>query len=570
MTVEREWGMGMGTIKRWRHIFLLLVLCAAVYFPSLQNGYIWDDDQYVYNNPAVTGPGGFDDIWFSHRMPQYYPLVFTLFRIEYMLWGNNPAGYHAVSLCLHAANSILLYLVVGNVAPRIAFAAAAMFAVHPLQVETVAWITEHKNLLSLFFSLAACLCLLRFYKEARPVCYLGALLFFLCAMLSKSMAAGFAVVPLAYAYWKNGKVTRGDVAACIPFLFIGIVFGLHTAWIEVNRVGANGHIWSMSPAAHLLLASRIFLFYLYKALVPLEFIFFYPRWKIDIRSLSDWVFFALVVAIAAAAFMARRRTNRSGPVLLFLYAAMIFPALGFFNVYPMRFSFVADHFSYLASPVICIMIVAITFYVADGIKKAQLLKKEQENSFRWFCRVVTIAIAVGLCFESRHLVGNYRNEITLWKSVIEKNRTSYAAYNNLGAAYGNIGRDREAVACFKKAMDLRPDLARHAINLGNALLNIGEPGRAVPVLEKAVRIAPQNGQAHHLLAIAYYDVGLFGLARAHYEKAVKLGARVKPELAKAIGRMPGKGRRISTNLLFPSSAEPTLPHLHLFRDIHGR
>lgn len=518
---------------------VVAMLCLLVYWPSLKNGYIWDDDQYVYNNPAVTRPGGLKDIWLTHDMPQYYPLVFTSFRLEHMIWGANPAGYHAVNLALHTANALLVLAVFSALAPGIAFATALLFAVHPVQVETVAWITERKNLLALFFLLMATLWYLRFYRTGSIGRYIGTLLFYLCALLSKSAAAWFAVVPLVFAWWKTGRATQRDLLTAAPLLITGAAAGLHTAWLEATRVGAAGELWHMGLVEHLLLAARIFVFYLYKVLAPFEFIFFYPRWTIDATVWWQWIFPVLVAGMVAGSIAFRKQTRRAGPGLMILYGAALFPVMRFFNVYPMRFSFVADHFAYLATPVIFAAVVAGVCLAGGAINACFFAETRSAGIFQWAGRTAAVAVIVLLSLKSMGLVDNYRNEITLWKSVTAKNPAAYAAWNNLGSAYGKIGRHHAALPCFEQAMTLRPDLARHAVNLGNALLNVGDAGRALPVLQQAVTLAPDNGEAHHLAAIACFNLGLFDCARTHCQKALDLGTPVKPELIKRLAGIAG-------------------------------
>ncbi|MFZ5563158.1 MAG: O-GlcNAc transferase, partial [Thermodesulfobacteriota bacterium] len=385
----------------------VVALCLLIYWPSLKNGYIWDDDQYVYHNPAVTQPGGINDIWLTHNMPQYYPLVFTLFRLEHMTWGDAPAGYHAVNMVLHMANALMLMAVLALVAPAVSFAAALLFAVHPIQVETVAWITERKNLLALFFLLSASLFYLRFYRTSRPGNGFAAFLFYLCALLSKSAAAWFAIVPMVHAWWATGRVTRKDLVLGLPFLLTGAAAGLHTAWLEATKVGAAGETWNLDILAHILLASRISVFYLYKALVPLEFVFFYPRWSISPTAWWQWIFPVMVIGAIIGAILTRGQTRRAGPALLLLYGAALFPVLGFFSVYPMRFSYVADHFAYLASPVIFLAIGASAGIAWSKIRVRFSAHGRTATIAKWSGRCAAVLVITLLSVKSASLVNNY-------------------------------------------------------------------------------------------------------------------------------------------------------------------
>lgn len=377
---------------------------------------------------------------------------------------------------------------------------------------------------------------LRHYRTGSTSHYIGTLLFYLCALLSKSAAAWFAVVPLVFAWWKTGGVTRRDLLAAAPLLVMGAGAGLHTAWLEANRVGATGELWHLNSVEHGLLAARILIFYLYKILAPFEFIFFYPRWTIDATAWWQWLFPVLVAGAVFGVIAFRKQTRRDGPALMILYGTALFPVLGFFNVYPMRFSFVADHFAYLATPVIFATVVAAVCLTGRSIKVRFFTETGSAAVFRRVGRAAAVAVIVLLSLKSLGLVENYKNEVALWKSVTAQNPASYAAWNNLGSAYGKIGRHHAALPCFEKAMALRPDLARHAVNLGNALLNVGNSGRALPVLQQAVALAPDNGEAHHLAAIACFNLGLLDCAQTHCRKALDLGTRVRPELIERLSR----------------------------------
>ncbi|MCH7870261.1 MAG: O-GlcNAc transferase, partial [Planctomycetes bacterium] len=340
-----------------------LVACAliaatiAAYGPALQGGFIWDDNDHVTHNTAVQNPSGPADIW--RRLgatPQYYPLVFTSFWIEHALWGLNPFGYHLNNVLLHLLNAFLLWRVLLRLSIPAAWLAAAVFALHPLQVESAAWITERKNILSAVFYLGALLAYLRFARIGPPArsaaagwrCYALALLLFVAALLSKTVTCSLPAVILLLLWWKRGRVSWRAFVPLVPMLAIGVGMGLMTVWIEKSHIGATGSEWDLSWVERTLIAGRALWFYLGKLVWPADLMFWYPRWRIDVGEWQQFIYPAAFAGLTAALWISRRRIGRAPIVSLLIFSGTLLPALGFFDVYPMRFSFVADHFQYLA------------------------------------------------------------------------------------------------------------------------------------------------------------------------------------------------------------------------------
>ena len=323
----------------------------------MQGGFIWDDNDHVTHNTAVQNPSGPADIW--RRLgstPQYYPLVFTSFWIEHALWGLNPFGYHLNNVLLHLLNAFLLWRVLLRLSIPAPWLAAAVFALHPLQVESAAWITERKNILSAVFYLGALLAYLRFAQIGPPArsaaagwrCYALALLLFVAALLSKTVTCSLPAVILLLLWWKRGRVSWRAFVPLLPMLAIGVGMGLMTVWIEKSHIGATGSEWDLSWIERTLIAGRALWFYLGKLVWPADLMFWYPRWRIDVGEWQQFIYPAAFAGLTAALWISRRRIGRAPIVSLLIFSGTLMPALGFFDVYPMRFSFVADHFQYLA------------------------------------------------------------------------------------------------------------------------------------------------------------------------------------------------------------------------------
>ncbi|MFC1514662.1 tetratricopeptide repeat protein [Candidatus Omnitrophota bacterium] len=493
-------------------ISTIILLCLIIYLPSLTNGFIWDDDDYLYENPSVQASNGLKTIWFTPTTPQYYPLVFTSFWLEHKLWALNPFGYHLVNLLLHILNALLVFALVRRLYPRLAFAVALLFAVHPIQVETVAWITERKNLLGLFFFLLTFLSYLRFERTRRPKDYALALVLFGCALLSKSIAVCFAAVPILYKWWRDDRLSRRQILISLPFAAIGIASAVNTIYLELYRVGASWDTWTLAPLQRFILSGRILVFYVYKLCLPFESIFFYPRWHIDTAQWWQWLFTLASLALIVILWLLRRRIGRGGFSLFVFYIISIFPALGFITVYPMKYSFVADHFSYLSTPCLLLLLCAGIALAFDALKRR----------FRIFAYVLFCLAIAFLCFKSMALTKSYKDELTLWQDTVKKNPQAWMAYNNLGGAYKRKGDTARALAAYGKATEIKPDYAKAYYNIGNLYQAVRMPEKAIALYKKTLTINPGFIEAYNNISTVYYDLGRYAEAIAAAKKAIEL------------------------------------------------
>jgi len=503
-----------SVLDHWMPL-VLLVLTFVVYLPALRAGFIWDDDHYVTLNPVLRDLNGLRRIWFEiGATPQYYPLVFTSFWLERRLWGLNPLGYHAVNVTLHAANSVLLWLLLRRLRVPGSSLAAAIFAIHPVHVESVAWITERKNVLSGFFYLAA----LRTYLKYRPVdieadygvnapmrdpgsriphSYLLSLLLYLCALLCKTVTCSLPATILLLGYWKRCRIARRDVVPLIPMFALGASLSLLTGWLERFNVGAEGSDWDQTLVERCLIAGRAVWFYLGKLLWPHPLVFIYPRWDIDAGIWWQWLFPLTALALVAALFAVRHRAGRGPLVAALFFGGTLVPALGFVNVYPMRFSFVADHFQYLASPGPIVVIAATIARSRWSIVPALA------------CGVI---VALGaLAFSQARL---YVDEEILWRHTLRLNPTAWMAHGNLGKLLVEKGRIDEGLEHCRVVVKVRPDLASSHCNLGGALITAGRFEEAIKHLRDALDIKPRHLRSLHDLAYALLQAG-------HAQEAVR-------------------------------------------------
>ncbi len=489
---------------------LIILLVFLAYLPALRGGFIWDDDYYVTQNPTLHDLGGLQRIWFKvGAVPQYYPMVHTTFWLEYHLWGLNPVGYHLINVLLHATAAILLWQVLLRLRIRGAWLAAVLFALHPVCVESVAWITERKNVLSAVFYFAAALAYLRFAALAEPggpnrlrwYWYLGALVLFMAALSSKTVTCSLPAALLLVSWWKKGRVQRGDILPLLPFFVLGVGLGLLTAWIEKYHVGAQGAAWSLTFSERCLIAGRALWFYAGKLVWPVPLAFIYPRWKIEPAVWWQWLFPVAAAGVVAGLWLARRRLGKGPLVAVLFFAGTLGPALGFVNVYPMRYSFVADHFQYLAG-------VGLITLCAAGLARMP--------------RIIPATLVVLLGALAWQQAGIYRNLETLWRDTLAKNPDCWLAHNNLGLLLNNQGRNEEAMEHYRKAVQIDPNDFEALYNLGIALAAQGQFNEAIENFRKAIQIKPNDCDALNNLGIALAAKGRFDEAFENFRKAIQI------------------------------------------------
>jgi tetratricopeptide (TPR) repeat protein len=502
------------------HILAIVLLTGAFYAPSLSNGFIWDDDDYILNNFAIQSPAGLGDIWFSYKTPQYYPVVFTSFWIEYHLWGLHPFGYHLVNLVFHILNALLLYAVVKRLRPSLAFAAALIFAVHPVQVETVAWITERKNIYGAFFYLLAIYYYVRWFESKRRLDYGGALISFILALLSKSITVTFVAVPLLIRWWQGHKLRISDGLRLLPFALLGLLAGLNTVYLELFRVGAQGSGFRLPFFSHLVLAGKIVVFYVQKLLFPFELVFIYPRWSIDTSQPAQWLPVIGVVAILALLYANRNRLGK-GPFAGFAsFVIALFPALGFFNVYPMIYSYVADHFQYIASISLIVLLCGVGQWVFEQLSGIFSVSNPKTRALA-LLSTLTVVCAVAGSLIPNYLKA-YENTETLWLDVLSKNPKAWIAHNNLGLVYLLRGQNEKAMAEFKKTLEIKPDDDVAHGNIGHIYMDKGLWDEAQSEYEIALRANPESSTDYTNLGLIHIHKGEWDQARQCFEKSIAL------------------------------------------------
>lgn len=524
--VQRPAG---GARWTWLLLPILLFVVAIAYQPAWQGGLVWDDDAHL-TRPALQSAGGLWRIWTDiGATQQYYPLLHSAFWIQHRLWGDDLLGYHLVSIALHAISAWLIALILLRWTLPGALLAAFVFALHPVHVESVAWISELKNTLSGAFCLASVFAYLRFDESRRTRDYGLALVWFLLGLLTKTVIATLPLTLLVVFWWRRGRVdVARDVRPLAPFAVLGVAAGLVTVWVERTVIGASGVGFDLAPIDRVLIAGRAVWFYLGTLVWPVNLTFIYPRWDLD--AATGWQILYPVAACGVAAVLWGFRHRSRAPAAAFaIFIVTLSPALGFVNVYPFRYAFVADHFQYLASiPMIALAASALTLGVRRWARSQALVTAGS---------ILALAVPLGALTWSQSR--DYTSAEHLYRVTIDRSPTSWMAHNNLALILLADGRVDEAREHLREALRLGPDIAEHHLNMGRLLLSDGHPVDALGYLQTAVRLDPRLLSAQNNLGVALMRLGRFDEAVPSLLEAVRLQpdhADAHANLAEALHR----------------------------------
>ncbi len=487
--------------RRWSGAALLFVLILAVYWPSISGGFILDDDLLLTNNELVKAPDGLYRIWLTTEPTDYWPVTNSSFWIEWRLWKMNPTGYHVTNLALHFAACLLLWKILETLRVPGAFAAALLFAVHPVNVESVAWIAQRKNTLALVFFLLSILWYLKNERRGGRalISYALSLAAFALAMLSKGSVVILPAVLLLLAWWQRGRIGAIDLAKVTPFLVIAVALSGVDLWFK-----SHGTPSKMPPATfaqHLAEAGAIPWFYLAKGLLPIDLLFIYPQWNIQPTYWLWWL--PLAGAICISTLLARsvgaKRSIWKGSLAFawaFFVAALV-PVMGFVHIGYMKYSLVADHYQQIA-------LLAVVGSVAAAWTVAYRLASDRIRGLLSFsgAGVVLLLCILTLCRSNQ-----FRDAESIYKATLSGNEYTALAHYNLGLALAEAHRDREALPHFERAIELDPNYAEAHNNLGNLLLRTNQIQQAIDHYQIVVKLQPDKSQAYTNLGAALAAAG---------------------------------------------------------------
>jgi tetratricopeptide (TPR) repeat protein len=507
---------------------LLFAALLGAYYPALRGGFLWDDVDYISGNPALRTVAGLRAIWFHPSASfQYYPLSFTFFWAAYQLCGLNPLGFHLLTLLLHCLAAILFWQILLRLRVRGALLAAAIFALHPVNVMSVAYMNELKNTLSASLALGAAWAYLRFAclgvydrvpdhtESPLPArapwrWYALSLALFQLAMLAKTAVSFLPATLLLLLWWQRPRITARDLLSLLPMLGISVAMGAFTIHVERHAGGASGAEFTLGFLDRVLVSGRSFWFYLSKLLWPARLAFVYEHWKLDPADWRQWLYPVATVALISGAWITRRRIGR-GPfvALMHFYISTSLLILAVV-LYRMRYSFVADHWQYFGS-------LGIIALVASALARAM-------DRFGPRGRPLGIALGLGLVFALGVMTwaqsAIYSDSETLWRDTIARTPDSWMAYTNLGLALLQHGRPQEAAAQYIEALRINPGDAQTHNNLGNAFFRQGLIDQAIAQYRQAFQIDPPYAEAHNNLGAALLRQGRAEDAIVQYRQAI--------------------------------------------------
>ena len=468
---------------------LVLGLLAAVCYLSamLWGGLVWDDSIWSQSQ-AVRQWSGLGAIWSwpSRIESHYWPLTYTTFWLEHKIWGLEPAGYHVVNVLLHLLNSLLVWRLLLRLAVPGAWIAAAVFAVHPVHVESVAWIIERKDVLSGLFYLAAVLVWLRFLEQPRPWRFGLALLLFAAGLLSKSMVVTLPAALLILQWWKEGRITGPDLKRVAPFFLVGLLI---TA-VDLFSYGSRSGSLDYSLPERMLIASRGLWFYAGKLVWPTDLAVVYPRWDVGLGDAWAWLTLAGAAALGATLWFMRQKLGRGPLAGALFFAVTLSPALGFVSFGYMGYSLVADRFQYLA----CIGVVAVL--IGAAVQVAGRLPA----GLKLGATGLVVAMLALLGATTWRQSGIYRDNVAFFSHVVSLNPQARNAHKLLSNALTRAGRPQEALAAARMAVEKHPDDAGAYSILGAALIQSERFGEANQNLRRALEIDPSHTISRHYMA----------------------------------------------------------------------
>jgi tetratricopeptide (TPR) repeat protein len=549
-------------VSVWRRSWFWALLLAASVFVAYSQvfgaGYIWDDESHLTRNLCVIGPFGLKEIW-TTAQAVYYPLVLTTFWTLHRFVGLNPFPYHFLNVVLHAASAVLLWRVLQLLRVRGAWLGAALWGLHPVMVQSVAWVTELKNTQSCVFYLLSALWFLKWQdrrtevatsdltsNRSKAIHFPGplvlSLICFVLATLSKPSVVMLPIVLALCIWWMRGRIRLRDLFSLIPFVLISALASAWTIWEQRFHAHAIGPEWDQTLPERLIIAGKAIWFYAGKLLWPHPLIFIYPRWEIDSSNVVAYLPFLAALAALLVLWFIHANWGRALFFAAAYYVVSLFPVLGFFIVFFFRYSFVSDHFQYLASMGPLALAGAGITTVISRVCSTPRISASDTNGLQSLAKDVVgsrvrLALTIVVCgillvslgFLTWRQTAEYQNLIALYTATLQKNPGCWMAHDNLGSVLSEQGKSDAAIDHYRRAVELRPDYAEAHYNLGRLLVEKGHLEDAIAHYEKAAAINPRDAEAQNNLGVTLFGIGRADEAIAHYQKAIQM----QPDYAEA-------------------------------------
>ena len=510
--------------RPWLWGLLLIAFVFIAYAQVFHAGFIWDDESHLTRNPCIVGPLGLKEIWTSTQAV-YYPLVLTTFWALHKFVGLNPLPYHILNVLMHAGSAVLLWRVLRQLGVRGAWLGAALWALHPVMVQSVAWVTELKNTQSCLFYLLSIYCFLNWEKQSQltqtrrvkvSLMFGLSLLCFVLATLSKPSVVMLPAVLALCVWWRRRRIQWRDAVALAPFVAISALASAWTIWEQKFHARAVGPDWAQSWPERLIIAGRAIWFYLAKLFWPHPLIFIYPRWQLQPAQFTAYLPLLLALMGLIALWFLPGKAGRAVFFAGAYYVISLFPVLGVFSIYFFRYSFVSDHFQYLASMGPLALVAAAGSEGFNRLGVAGSLGRGLPFLRVGLCTVVLLLLGI-LTWQQTAV---YHDLITLYTTTLAQNSGCWMAHYNLGIALRDRGETDQAITHYRQAIVLRPGYAEAHYNLGRLLAEKGEFNDAVDHYEAALAINPDDPEAHNNLGATFVQQGRIDDAIAHYQKAL--------------------------------------------------
>ena len=506
--------------RDWIWGLILIVAVILTYTPVWHAGFIWDDDAHLTANPCIIGPLGLKEIW-TTSAADICPLTFTTFWVEHALWGLGPLPYHLVNVLLHGASAVLLWQGLRSLRVQGAWLGAALWALHPVTVESVAWVTEMKNTESGLFFLLSILFFVRWLRAKELVGRPGAgwnyaltLIFALFAMASKSSTVILPVVLCLCAWWMEGRWHWRNWPRMVPFFLMSVAASALSIWTQrlaLAKMVFNPE-WVRTWPERLATAGDAVWFYLGKLVWPHPLITIYPRWQIDAGQWVSYLPLLAVIVILSIFWLKRESWSRACFFAFAYFVVALLPVLGLIDNPIFRFSLVFDHFQYLGS-------MGPLALAGTGLVRLSGFAMPERP---WLRSALSAGVLLILGMASWQRTWVYESQETLWADTLARNPNCWAGYRNLGVVLFEKGRVDEAVAQYEKALEIYPNYVAAHYNLGNALLQKGQLDQALAQYQKAVEIDPNDEEAHVNFGNALFQKGQLDAAAAQFQKAVEI------------------------------------------------
>ncbi len=488
-------------VKKIHKIFLaislIIVATSVVYMPALQNGFAWDDENYIATNRMVQklSPLNIKKMFTTFFFGNYHPLTLLSFALEYRFFGLNPPAYHATNIIIHLMNCVLVFLLIYMLSKNAAISCivALLFGIHPLHVESVAWISGRKDVLYTLFFFASLIAYTNFLKEQKRVYYYLSLLLFLFSLLSKSMAVSLPLVLLLIDYLSGKKISWGMLKDKAPFFALSLLFGIFAL---LSQQDAIRHDYAGdSMLKNFIVASHGLLFYLQKMFLPVDLscLYMYSRKHFAIMETNFYLSPFIVAALCACVVYSARHTRK----VVFGSLFYLFTLLPVLQLIPVGHAFAADRYTYVP-------LIGIFYIVAAGLLH---LFERKHRSMKLLNVLLAAALAAAL-FASGLISWNrihvWKDGLSLWDNVIKSYPFSSIAYNNRGAAYFVNKQYDQAIKDFTSAITVSPNYDQANANLCRAYITTGDNKKALPFCLKAIQINPRMDDVYILLGNMFH------------------------------------------------------------------